>query len=250
MAQKTQLINALKKELKSEGVRYGDIAKLFEVSLGTIKRRFSTYDFSVDHMDRMCEMINIEISDLVLRMNKDRAQTESLTEEQEQELVSDIKLLLTAYLLTSNWSVEEILYAYDIDALLMTQYLAKLDRMKLIDLFPGDKVKLRISRSFNWIKNGPIESFFKENVQSQFFDADFKGPGEVHVFVSGMLSKKSNEELQDAIKRLVSIFDNLHQSDEIKSLSEKFGTSMVLAMRPWDMNLFESFRKLGTEKKF
>lgn len=95
-----------------------------------------------------------------------------------------------------------------------------------------------------------MESFFKERVQSEFMSSSFNGPRELHVFLSGMLSRKSNQELQDRIKRLASTFDDLHREGEVKEVNEKFGASMVIAMRPWDIKIFEQMRKPNTYKVF
>lgn len=250
MSQKNLLIETLKKALKTHGLRYEDVANELGLSTGTIKRLFSEQDFSLDRLEQICAMMDIELSDLFQLIKKAQSHTESLTIEQEQELVSDIRLLMTAHFLINNWQVRDILAVYDIAPLEMTRYLARLDRMKLIDLHAGDRVKLRISRSFSWIRNGPIERFFKANVQSEFLDADFNGPGEQHVFISGMLSRQSNQALQARISRLTQLFDDLHKEDEALDVSEKFGTSMVVAMRPWDSKLFEKYRRAGTYKAF
>jgi transcriptional regulator with XRE-family HTH domain len=250
MAQKHALVETLKKALKQHGLTYEDVAKALGLSLGAVKRFFSKQDFSINRLDQICAMMDLEISDLVQAMQAQQTKTSQLTSLQEQELVADIKLLLTANLLINGWTVTDILAVYEIEELAMVQYLARLDRMKIIDLHPGNRVKLKISRDFTWIKQGPIELFYKNHVQADFLNSDFAGPGEFRVFLTGMLSRNSNAELMRRIKRLASAFEDIHREDETTDLSEKLGTSLVLAMRPWDIQLFEQFRKQGTYKSF
>lgn len=250
MAQKHALVSALKQALKEHGITYDDVAKALNLSLGSVKRLFSKQDFSIDRLDQICGMMDLELSDLVSIMQNQRDQIEALSQEQENELVSDTKLLLTAHLLMNNWSANDILAAYEIDTLQMVRYLARLDKMKVIELFPGNRVKLKVSREFKWINKGPIETFFKTHVQSDFLHSDFNGPGEIRVFLSGMISRNSNAELIRRIKRLANAFEEIHREDINTDLSNKFGTSMVLAMRPWDIELFEKFRRTGTYKSF
>ena len=250
MAQKHALVSALKQALKEHGITYDDVAKALNLSLGSVKRLFSKQDFSIDRLDQICGMMDLELSDLVSIMQNQRDQIEELSQEQENELVSDTKLLLTAHLLMSNWSAKDILAAYEIDTLEMVRYLARLDKMNIIELFPGNRVKLKISREFKWINNGPIETFFKTHVQSDFLHSDFNGTGEIRIFLSGMISRNSNSELIRRIKRLANAFEEIHREDTTTDLSNKFGTSMVLAMRPWDIKLFEQFRRTGTYKSF
>jgi len=250
MAQKHALVNALKQVLKEHGITYDDVAKALGLSLGSVKRLFSKYDFSLDRLDQICAMMDLELSDLVTIMQNQRQQIEALSQDQEEELVSDTKLLLAAHLLMNNWSAKDILSAYAIDSFQMVRYLARLDKMKVIELFPGNRVKLKVSREFKWIKNGPIETFFKKHVQSDFLQSDFNGPGELRIFLSGMISRNSNAELMRRIKRLANAFEEIHREDINTELSDKFGTSMVLAMRPWDIKLFEQYRRAGTYKSF
>jgi hypothetical protein len=183
-------------------------------------------------------------------MKEKELSTEILPIEHETELVSDIKLLLTAHLLINKWTVHQILSNYEIDRLNMTQLLSKLDTMGIIDYLPGERVRLKISRNFKWINKGPIHQFFNNNIELEFFNCDFISPGEIKLFVSGMLTKASNTEMQRRIKKLAVSFDDLHKENEQEVLSDKFGTSLVLAMRPWDIELFDKFRKKGTKKMF
>jgi len=250
MAQKYALVGALKQALKEKGLTYDDVAKELGLSLGSVKRLFSKHDFSLDRLDQICGLMDLEMSDLVLMMQSQRGQIEELSKNQEEELVSDTKLLLTAHLLMNQWRVNDILSAYEIESLAMVRYLARLDKMKVIDLLPGNRVKVKVSRDFKWIDKGPIETFFKSHVQSDFLQSDFSGPGEIRVFLSGMISRHSNSELIRRIKRLANAFEEIHKEDINTDLSDKFGTSMVLAMRPWDIELFEQYRRSGTYKKF
>jgi hypothetical protein len=65
-----------------------------------------------------------------------------------------------------------------------------------------------------------------------------------------MISKNANTELIHRIKRLANTFEEMHREDLNTELSNKFGTSLVLAIRQWDIELFEQFRRKGTYKSF
>jgi hypothetical protein len=250
MKQNNKLIDELKIVLKEKGITYKAIALHLELSEGTIKRIFSNYDFTLRRVEEVCSLVDLELFDLLERMKEKELSTEILPIEHETELVSDIKLLLTAHLLINKWTVHQILSNYEIDRLNMTQLLSKLDTMGIIDYLPGERVRLKISRNFKWINKGPIHQFFNNNIELEFFNCDFTSPGEIKLFVSGMLTKASNTEMQRRIKKLAISFDDLHKENEQEVLSDKFGTSLVLAMRPWDIELFDKLRKKGTKKMF
>ena len=250
MNQNHKLIDELKIVVKEKNMTYRAISIQLELSEGTIKRIFSSYDFTLNRLEKICSLVDIELFDLLERIKEKELSTEILPIEHEIELVSDIQLLLTAHLLISKWTVHQILSNYQIDRLNMIQLLSKLDTMRIIDYLPGERIRLKISRNFSWIDKGPIQQFFNQNIESEFFNCSFTSHGEIKLFVSGMLTKSSNTEMQRRIKKLAISFDDLHKENEQEILSDKFGTSLVVAMRPWDIDLFDQLRKPDAKKVF
>lgn len=61
--------------------------------------------------------------------------------------------------------------------------------------------------------------------------------------LNGLLSNNSNLKFQKKIQRLAHDFDSLIREDKGLSFDQRFGTTVVLAMRQWQYNLFEEFRK-------
>ena len=250
MPQTIALIDTIKRVLKSQGKTYADVAEVLELSEASVKRLFAERNFTLQRLDRLCEAMGMEISDLVRTMEASGERLTELTEAQEQDLASDIKLLLVAVLLLNKWSFREITDTYQLDEHEGIQLLAKLDRMKVIDLLPGNRVKLKISRHFSWRQNGPIQRFFEEQVQSDFLRSRFNRNGENRIFVSGMLSRRSNEEIQRRMKRLNAEILAMLAEDESLPNEEKFGTALVMAMRPWEPKLFETLRRTPSTKVF
>ncbi len=65
MAQTTTIIKALKQLLKRHGYRYRDVSQALNISESRVKFLFSQEDFSLKRMDLICQMMGIEISDVV-----------------------------------------------------------------------------------------------------------------------------------------------------------------------------------------
>lgn len=219
------------------------------MSLASVKRLFSEKQFSLKRLDSVCELAGVEISDLARRVEQDR-KISQLTLEQEQQLVNDEKLLITAVSSLNRWSFNEIISAYDFTEAELIQCLAKLDRMKMIDLQPGNRIRPLITTDFQWQRNGPIQRFFESQVQQDFFQARFDGSGEIRLFATGMLTRTSNSLMQQKLERIAGDFRRLHQEDLHQPLQERFGTSLVVAMRPWELALFLRHRRPGTDKPF
>lgn len=250
MAHSAQLIDSLKTALKSHGLTYAEVAKRIDLSEASVKRMFSQKHLTLARLDEICRLIDLEISDLV-QMAADRQKYIShLTVEQEKVLVEDSKLLLMAACLLNRWSVDEILETYDIPELECIQLLAKLDRMKILELLPKNRVKLLVSRNFSWLPRGPIQEFFQQKVQQDYLDSPFRDEGEKRVFVNGMLSVASNVQLIKKIEKVISEFHELHTEDIRLPLERKHGMAMLLAIRPWEMKSFHDIRKDKSKKPF
>lgn len=249
MSQAAVIVVALKQILKEARVTYRDIAKALDMSEASIKRMFASHQFSLQRLDRICELAGVEISDLMRRVESER-QIIQLTREQEEELVADTKLLLVAISVVNQVSFTDILATYTYTETELIRYMAKLDRIKLIEFLPGNRAKPLISPDFHWIKNGPIQRYFESEVQAGFMNARFDRPGELRLFLTGMLSTEANQQMQQKLKRLALDFRHLRQEDVNKALPERHGTSLVLAMRPWEPPAFAEFRRPGTEKIF
>lgn len=250
MSQTIVLLDTLKRELRRQGRTYAEAAGVLGLSEASVKRLFSEQSFSLDRLEKLCEWLGMEISDLVQLMESNLQRVSQLTEEQERELVSDASLLLMAHSLLNRWSFEEVTATYRISEIEGIRLLARLDRMGVIQMLPNNRAKLLISRNFHWRPNGPIQTFFEKHVQNEFFHSRFNGPGETRLFLTGMLSRRSNEEIRRRLEKLAMEFNMLHKEDEALPLEQRFGTSMVLAMRPWEVQVFDTLRRVPNTKKF
>jgi hypothetical protein len=115
--------------------------------------------------------------------------------------------------------------------------------MKIIELQPGNRVKLLIAPNFKWRPNGPLQRYFEEKVQTEFFNSPFEGSGEIRIFSSGSLSKDANAEVLSKIKHLVKELNGLIKDSEALPGDQRVVTSMVIALRPWEVKVFRDLRR-------
>jgi len=250
MSQTRSLIDTLKQELRKQRITYKQVSRALELSETSVKRLFSEEAFSIKRLEKACALLNMDISDLVHVMEKNVELTSCLSREQEQELVSDVKLLLVAMLLMNKLKFSEIIRIYDISEPEGIQLLARLDRMKMIELQPGNRVKLMMAQNFQWIPNGPIQQFFESRVQLEFLDSSFNAAGECRVFASGMISRNANAELIRKIQHLAMELSDMNLESESLPLEERFGTSLMMAIRPWEIDVFSELRRIPDKRVF
>ena len=250
MAQTKLIVETLKQELRKQGINYRQVAHKLELSEASVKRLFSENSFTLERLGQICELLHLEIADLIRQMEKNIELTHELTLEQETELVADMKLLLMAHFLMNKLEFAEIIDIYDISETEGIRLLARLDRMKIIELQPGNRVKLMISKNFQLIPGGPIQRFYEKVVQSEFFNSSFGGNGEFRIYVSGMFSRAANAEIIKKIKHLADDANELREDSASLPLAERFGCSLIMAVRPWEVAVFDAMRRVSNEKKF
>lgn len=243
MAESAELLEALKREMRRQRRTYAEAARALGVSEATVKRNFSEGSFSLPRLEQLLDWLGLALSDLIRLMERDQSRVEQLSAEQEQTLVSDTRLLILLHSLLNGWTVDEVLATYDIARLHCTRLLAQLDRMGIVDVLPGDRVRLKVARHFHWRANGPIQRFFEREIQDDFFRSRFDRDGDARLFLSGMLSEKSAAEIRDRMDRLAREFNALKRQDERLPLAERHGTGMVLAIRDWEPQLFQALRR-------
>ncbi len=243
MARSPQLIDFLKQELRAQGVTYKALAQQLSLSESTIKQMFSAKNFSLRRMDQICEILGIELTDLLARYDAREPKMEQLTLENERRLISDIPLLIVAYCVTNHWSMEDIMRNYDLGEAECIRCLAQLDRMKMIELLPENKVKLLISKNFQWHKNGPIEQFFRTEVQARFFSGSFKSQDSLHLVKLGDLSDKSIAQIIERLNSVGELYEELSKEDRRQPFDQRFGSSMVIAIRKWEFDAFKDYLK-------
>lgn len=243
MAQIDRLVGQLKRCLRERGVTYADVAARLELSESAVKRMFSKRAFSLRRFEDVCNVAGLEISDLIDRMSEQREYLTELSPAQEEALLADPKLLLMTYLLINGWQLAEITENFDVDDREAYRLLLKLDRAKIIELLPFNRVKLLTARNFTWRKDGPVQKFFAEQVQSDFLSSTFSGPGERMRFVGGRLSDAALARMQQSIDRLAQEFDELARRDSALPIEKRQSTAAVFAIRPWEFSVFARLRR-------
>jgi len=243
MSQTALIITALKKSLKSHGKTYADVADYLQLSEASIKRMFAQNTMTLQRLDTICQMMEIEISDLVQQANTDVKQITELSEEDEKALIADVEMLLVTVCVIHCWTLNDILHFYKVSEARCIQILARLDRMKIIDLLPYNKIKVRVSPNFKWRENGPLHKFFQDNIESDFFNSRFDQPQEQLIVLNGMLSDESNAIFRRKLERLAREFDEMTKDDNGLPLNQRKGYTSVLAVRNWHYEMFRHLRK-------
>ena len=103
--QATRLVDALKRMLKGRGITYAGVAAGLGLSEASVKRMFSRGDFTLQRLEDVCRVASIDFGELLHAASVHEAGMTHLTIEQEEEIVSDPKLLLVAFCAVGHWTL-------------------------------------------------------------------------------------------------------------------------------------------------
>lgn len=243
MARSIRLLTVLKQQLKQKGFTYKKLAAELGLTESAIKQMFGSDNMSLKRMDAICELLKLDISDLVLLSEDQEKKIELLTKEQEAILIGDEKLLLVAYCVVNHWTFSEIITRYELSETECIKQLAKLDKMNLIELQPGNRIKALIAPNFAWQPNGPIEHYFRTEVQGAFFNDGFDESGCLRLVKNGDISLAARVQLVERLKVIGQVFDDTNREERKLGPEDRKGTTMVLAIRNWQFQAFVAMER-------
>jgi transcriptional regulator with XRE-family HTH domain len=241
MSSTAVIVHGIKARLKARGLTYRELAKLIGVSEPTIKRDLGRGNFSLSRLDRICDALGVGIADLV--QSEDLSALTELSEQQEQALATNPRALVVTYLIINDWKFDDIVSTFQFDANELVSVLLKLDKLRIVDFRPPNRVRKLTARNFSWRKDGAVQEFFLRRVIPEFFNAKFDLQGDEFRFVAGMLSRASMIRLQASIRRVAAEFEQLAHQDTRLPLADRDGCSAILTLRSWEFSEFSKLRR-------
>jgi transcriptional regulator with XRE-family HTH domain len=238
-----QLVATIKRQLKAQGLTYKDVSRALKLSEASVKRVFASERFTVTRLAQVSELLGFTLAELLQESTSSLPPLDVLTREQEAQLVSDDELLLVAVCSLNHWSLTDITSVYEIPKQEAVKRLRILDRLGLIELLPGDRIRRRAKRDFDWIPDGPIRTYFAKQGLNDFLEGPFDPEDESLDFAHGMLTTSAQAELRLELRRLRNKLVSLHEQSIPASLSEKDGVGLLLALRQWEPPAFRRMRR-------
>ncbi|HKR33242.1 MAG TPA: helix-turn-helix transcriptional regulator [Steroidobacteraceae bacterium] len=241
MAQRTQIVAELKRALRGRGITYAHVAKHLGLSEASVKRLFAAGDFSLERLDLICELAGLEMSELVEQMREQASPVNQLTLAQEQEVVADSKLFLMTWLVLNRWQLDDIVRTYDFTQREALRYLIKLDRLRIIELQPGNRTRVLVSRHFAWRPGGPVHNYIHQKLIKEFLATHFHGSRDEFIFHGGVVSAAAFTQIKRALQSAVRECTEVMDRDRAVPLADRSGAAFLVALRPWQFSGFSEF---------
>ncbi len=229
------LVDALKQVVRMRGLTYAALAARIGLSEASVKRLFSQRTFTLARLEQCCAALDVDFLELARLARARGAASAAMTVAQETALAADARLLAVFYLVMSGWTAEEIVARYQLSAVQCTGLLAQLDRLGLVDLMPGNRVRLRLPRDVRLRPDGPIRRRHGRRVVDDFLAPRFDQAGGTFAFEFRELSRASFEILRRKLERLAAEIHQLADVDAHLPPSDRETIGVALGIRPWSM---------------
>jgi Cro/C1-type helix-turn-helix DNA-binding protein len=243
VAQQAQIVAELKRSLKECGVTYNSVAKRLNLSLASVKRLFAAGDFTLERVDAICDLIGMELSDVLERAQRRALPGDKLTLAQEQQIIAEPKLFLVTWLVLNRTSFADMIKDYRFTERELQRYLIRLDRLRVIELQPLNKVRLLIGRHFSWRPGGPVQNYIHQKLIKEFLHSQFVGPDEEVLFHGGAVSKQSFARLQRTLRNAARECIDIIERDDSPP-EARHGSAFLLAARAWRYSGFVEFLRV------
>ncbi len=243
MSTTSDLVLAIKHELKAAGLTYAHLAQALGIAESSVKRMLAKGDLPLSRVDAICRALRMDFSELAQRVVDAQPLLVQLTEAQEQAVVADRKLLLVAINVMSQWTLEQMVAHYRLTEAECVKYLAQLDRIGIIELKPLNRYRLKLAKAFRWRAHGPVMSYFREHAALDYFSGGFDGHAEGLLLVHGSISRALAPSFLERLQRVAQDFAQQHQTDQKLSEKDREGYTLLLAMRTWEFAAFGAMRR-------
>jgi transcriptional regulator with XRE-family HTH domain len=241
MADQTLIVAELKRALRERGLTYTAVAEKLSLSVASVKRIFSGGDLSLSRVDQICELLGVGLAEVLERAHE-RPAINQLTLAQEQEIVSDPKLFFIAWLVLNRAPLEDIVRFYKFSEREVMKLFYKLNELKVIELQPGNRVRLLVSRHFSWRAGGPVQRYIHQKLLREFTASHFSGSQEEFFFHGGEVSEAGLSELKQALRNTARQCAEIIEGDRAPR-EHRHGAAFVLALRPWKYSGFRQFER-------
>jgi len=250
--QSKMLKDILKQQIRVRGMRYQDIADYLGVSVMTIKRYLNSERVPIEALEDIASCIGLSLIELAeFAKVSDGRQTLDLELQQESALAASYELALVRLLLYNGLTVEEIIAEYGVDEPALINLLTRLDRLKLIELLPGNRVRIRGSRHIEWRPGGPMRRQIEQDIRENFVKMDFANTESFFGYETARLSQSSVLQIEEHMRQLVRTMRILQKVDQGVPNEQKQWYSLLVAQREtnWGFPLqngeFRAPRSLG-----
>jgi DNA-binding Xre family transcriptional regulator len=247
MDETRQIVDTLKRMLKSRDVTYQSLGRRINLSEASVKRVFAQRTFSLKRLEQICRALDMSLADLLRTVDPKDHRATTLSLEQEAALAKDSVLFSYFCLLLNGLTDVEIRRYYEFDEPQTRRLLDRLAELDLAEVLPKRRHRLRVGRQILWRRDGPIRKAYERQVHVEFLRSSFEGSKETLRWQPVELTDSSIDVLQRKLAQLHREFLDMAELD-LYSNQPKRSTALLLAFRPWVFSLVAARQRRATPR--
>ena len=229
-----QLLRTLKNVFKSRGVLYQDVAEAIGVSETSVKRYLTGHGLTVDILERLCRVADLRISDLVAEIRKTEVKLPPLTRADEERLAAEPFLTCLFYFLAKGHSPQSLQADFSLNDAEMNRYLTKLDRWGLIQLYPLNRIRLKVSPLSHVEPGGPLARSARQDTLERMVRT-FDLCNDAWSFSIDKLSPGSVEKATQLLRDFTDALAKIAEQDRAVSRESAGYHGVFVLMKPIDI---------------
>lgn len=164
----------IKNKARAKGISQAQLAQSLNVSLPTIKRWFGGGTLTIQSLQQLSAEIGISLTEIFSSIEESSTQGFAYTNEQELFFSNSLEYLAFFDNLLRGHSPAKIQKKFKINDKKLVMYLSKLDKLKLIEWLPKNKVKLLVNGEPIWRKDGLLSKKLRNDIFKDFLDIEDK----------------------------------------------------------------------------
>ena len=243
MTQTEQISIALKQCLKQRNLTYADLAKKIDLSEASVKRLLSQNALTLKRLEQICQALDLDFYTLARMARGTSEQLAELSLAQEKALALDIKLLTLFHLLLHDWGFEDICATFEIAPPEGVKLLTKLDRLKLIELLPNNRVRVLVTQNFSWRPDGPVRQRFQATAIAEYLAGTFAPKNDLLRLEVREMSPASTAIVKRKLERIAVEFNELSEIDSTLAIENRESVAMVMAIKPWIFSVVSALKR-------
>ena len=227
------VLSELRRELKARGLRVGRLAEKLDVAEPTVWRWLRGDGLTLDRLDEICAIADIDLRDLLGRADDERQ--EHFTLAQERVLAADRALALVFFVILHGAQRRDIEREFGLPDDRLDAHLDRLKRLGLIDSAPRGRIRPKLRRSVRWRRGGPLSIAFERTVKPLFLSMDFGSPDALYVSDMVPMSESGRARVHALFEALRDDIHLIGEQEQAARLEGQEWSGVLMMVRPLDI---------------
>lgn len=214
-----KLIATLRNQMRVRGLHYRDVAERLNVSEGTVKRYFSGKGLSITVLERLAEIVELDLLSLATLAQQQTVAAGGLTKIQQTALIKHQATLAVLYNLGIGFTPTQLVKEFGIGEQ-MEGILDRLEAMGLIRRYANNNVKVLKMPKFGGEVDGPIREYKITTTRRFLVEVNLHGDEAAWQYYSARLSPASAIRMRELMVRFTHDIEALGKGDLSLPVSE------------------------------